>query len=29
VLLGMIGLFVLDLYARRVRLFGYRTIKFE
>ena len=25
----VIGLFVLDLYARRVRLFGYRTIKFE
>ena len=28
VLLGMIGLVVLDLYAKRVRLFGYRTIKF-
>ena len=29
VLLGMIGLIVLDLYGKRVRLFGYRTIKFE
>lgn len=29
VLLGMIGLFLLDLYARRVRLFGYRTIRFD
>jgi Ca-activated chloride channel family protein len=29
VLLGVIGLFLLDLYAKRVRLFGYRTIKFE
>jgi hypothetical protein len=28
VLLGVVGLFVLDLYAKRVRLFGYRTIKF-
>ena len=24
-----VGLFLLDLYAKRVRLFGYRTIKFE
>ena len=29
VLLGMIGLYLLDLYARRVRLFGYRTIRFD
>lgn len=29
VLLGMIGLVLLDLYAKRVRLFGYRTIKFD
>ncbi len=29
VLLGMIGLIMLDLYAKRVRLFGYRTIKFD
>ena len=28
VLLGVIALFVLDLYARRVRLFGYRTMRF-
>ena len=28
VLLGVAGLFLLDLYAKRVRLFGYRTIKF-
>jgi Mg-chelatase subunit ChlD len=28
VLIGVIGLFILDLYAKRVRLFGYRTIKF-
>jgi Ca-activated chloride channel homolog len=28
VLLGVVGLFLLDLYAKRVRLFGYRTIKF-
>lgn len=28
-LLAMVGLWLLDLYARRVRLFGYRTIKFE
>jgi Ca-activated chloride channel homolog len=28
VLLAMIGLIVLDIYMRRVRLFGYRTIKF-
>jgi uncharacterized membrane protein/uncharacterized protein YegL len=27
-LLGVCGLFLLDLYAKRVRLFGYRTIKF-
>ncbi len=27
-LLGVIVLFLLDLYAKRVRLFGYRTIKF-
>ena len=25
----VIGLFLLDLYAKRVRLFGYRTIRFE
>ncbi|MEZ4400527.1 MAG: VWA domain-containing protein [Kofleriaceae bacterium] len=29
VLLGMLALMILDLYLRRVRLFGYRTIKFE
>lgn len=29
VLLGVLGLFILDLYAKRVRLFGYRTIKFQ
>jgi Ca-activated chloride channel family protein len=29
VLLCVVGLFLLDLYAKRVRLFGYRTIKFE
>ena len=29
VLLGVVGLFLLDLYAKRVRLFGYRTIKFR
>jgi hypothetical protein len=29
VLIGVAGLFLLDLYAKRVRLFGYRTIKFE
>jgi Ca-activated chloride channel homolog len=29
VLLIVAGLFLLDLYAKRVRLFGYRTIKFE
>ena len=28
VLLGVVGVFLLDLYAKRVRLFGYRTIKF-
>jgi len=28
VLMGVVGLFLLDLYAKRVRLFGYRTIKF-
>ena len=28
VLLGVVALFLLDLYAKRVRLFGYRTIKF-
>jgi Ca-activated chloride channel family protein len=27
-LLGVVALFLLDLYAKRVRLFGYRTIKF-
>ncbi|MCE9572754.1 MAG: VWA domain-containing protein [Deltaproteobacteria bacterium] len=29
VLLGVLGLFILDLYAKRVRLFGYRTIRFR
>jgi hypothetical protein len=29
VLLFMAGLIVLDVYAKRVRMFGYRTIKFE
>ena len=29
VLLGVIVLFLLDLYAKRVRMFGYRTIKFD
>jgi len=29
VLLGLIGLLVVDLYLKRVRLFGYRTIKFD
>lgn len=29
VLVGVAALFLLDLYAKRVRLFGYRTIKFE
>jgi Ca-activated chloride channel homolog len=29
VLLAVIGLFLLDLYAKRVRLFGYRTVKFR
>ena len=29
VLLIVLGLFILDLYAKRVRLFGYRTIKFH
>ncbi|MCW5801941.1 MAG: VWA domain-containing protein [Deltaproteobacteria bacterium] len=29
VLLGVVGLFILDLYAKRVRLFGYRTIRFD
>jgi Ca-activated chloride channel homolog len=29
VLLGVVGVFLLDLYAKRVRLFGYRTIKFQ
>ncbi|HEY1555542.1 MAG TPA: VWA domain-containing protein [Kofleriaceae bacterium] len=28
-LLGVVVLFLLDLYAKRVRLFGYRTIKFQ
>ena len=28
-LLGVIAVFLLDLYAKRVRLFGYRTIKFQ
>lgn len=29
VLLAVVALFLLDLYAKRVRLFGYRTVKFE
>jgi Ca-activated chloride channel homolog len=29
VLLLVAGLFILDLYAKRVRLFGYRTIRFQ
>lgn len=29
VLLAAVGLFILDLYAKRVRLFGYRTIRFQ
>ena len=29
VLLGVLALFLLDIYAKRVRLFGYRTIKFQ
>jgi Mg-chelatase subunit ChlD len=29
VLLGVVVLFLLDLYSKRVRLFGYRTIKFQ
>jgi len=29
VLLLVVGLFILDLYAKRVRLFGYRTIRFQ
>lgn len=29
VLLGVVVLFLLDLYSKRVRLFGYRTIKFS
>jgi uncharacterized protein YegL len=29
VLLAVAGLFILDLYAKRVRLFGYRTIRFQ
>ena len=29
VLFGVVFLFLLDLYAKRVRLFGYRTIKFS
>ena len=29
VLLGVLALFLLDLHAKRVRLFGYRTIKFQ
>ena len=29
VLIGVVALFLLDLYAKRVRLFGYRTIKFQ
>ena len=29
VLLAMAGLIVLDIYAKRVRLFGYRTIRFD
>ena len=28
-LLAVVALFLLDLYAKRVRLFGYRTIKFQ
>ena len=28
-LLGVVAIFLLDLYAKRVRLFGYRTIKFQ
>jgi Mg-chelatase subunit ChlD len=28
-LLGVVVMFLLDLYAKRVRLFGYRTIKFQ
>ena len=28
-LLVVVGLFLLDLYAKRIRLFGYRTIRFE
>jgi Ca-activated chloride channel homolog len=29
VLIVVLGLFMLDLYAKRVRLFGYRTVKFQ
>jgi Ca-activated chloride channel homolog len=29
VLIGIIALFLLDLYIKRVRLFGYRTMKFQ
>jgi len=29
ILFGVVGLFLLDLYTKRVRLFGYRTIKFQ
>jgi Mg-chelatase subunit ChlD len=29
VLIAVAGLFLLDLYAKRVRLFGYRTIRFD
>jgi hypothetical protein len=29
VLLVVAGLYLMDVYARRVRLFGYRTIKFQ
>ncbi len=29
VLIAVLALFLLDLYAKRVRLFGYRTIKFQ
>jgi Mg-chelatase subunit ChlD len=29
VLIGVVFLFLMDIYARRVRLFGYRTIKFQ
>ncbi len=29
VLIGVVGIFILDLYAKRVRLFGYRTVKFQ